>query len=83
MKKLLPAIALATMLAGCNDNTDTASLQTASNSEAILASLKSQGLTIHGPLEVPGGLQAYAASSGTQPLAVYIMPDANSASSLA
>ena len=77
MKKLLPAIALATMLAGCNENTGTTSSGTASSSEAILESLKSQGLTIHGPLEVPGGLQAYAASSGTQPLAVYIMPDAN------
>src|SRR5690606_23891719 len=44
---------------------------------AVLQTLEGQGVTIHSPMTVPGGLNAYAASSGTQPLAVYIMPDEN------
>ncbi|PZR94713.1 MAG: thiol:disulfide interchange protein DsbG [Stutzerimonas stutzeri] len=79
MKKILAAIAVTTLLAGCNEKTETTSSAPKGNDEGILQTLKSQGLTIHGPLQVPGGLQAYAASSGTQPLAVYITPDAKHA----
>lgn len=77
MKKLLLAIAAATVLAACNGNSDASSSDAGSDNRAILQSLESQGLSIHGPLKVPGGLKAYAASMGTQALAVYIMPDAN------
>ncbi|NRC57358.1 thiol:disulfide interchange protein DsbG [Neoaquamicrobium sediminum] len=77
MKKLLLALACATALSACNDSGDATSSDAVANDEAILQSLKNQGLSIHSPMEVPGGLKAYAASMGTQALAVYIMPDAN------
>lgn len=77
MKKLLFAAAFAATLAGCNDNRETASPQPDGENAAILQELKKQGVTVHGPLEVPGGLRAFAASTGTQPLAIYIMPDSN------
>ncbi|MCG8274703.1 thiol:disulfide interchange protein DsbG [Aquamicrobium sp. NLF2-7] len=76
MKMALLAAAFAVTLAGCNDNAGPQSSNGSSGNEAILQSLKNQGVTVHGPLNVPGGLAAFAASAGTQPLAVYIMPDA-------
>jgi thiol:disulfide interchange protein DsbG len=39
--------------------------------------LEKQGVKIHGPLETPSGLDAFAASVGTKPMAIYIAPDAN------
>lgn len=77
MKKFLFAAAFAVTLSGCNDNGETTARQADGKEAAILQELRKQGLTIHGPLDVPGGLPAFAASSGTQPLAVYIMPDSN------
>lgn len=77
MKKLLLALACAVVLAACNDNSVTNASNAGSDNRTILQSLESQGLSIHGPLKVPGGLEAYGASMGNQALAVYIMPDAN------
>lgn len=76
MKKVLLLTAFAAMmLAACDDNNGTASTDTDGKGEAILQTLRNQGVIVHGPLNVPGGLTAFAASSGTQPLAVYILPD--------
>lgn len=41
----------------------------------ILKTIEQQGITILGPMEVPGGLRAFAAKAGTQPLALYLTPD--------
>jgi thiol:disulfide interchange protein DsbG len=41
----------------------------------ILKTIEQQGITILGPMEVPGGLKAFAAKAGAQPLALFITPD--------
>lgn len=75
MKKLLLTAVLASALSACSDSNEPKG-SLASNTDApVLDALKAQGLTIHGPLDVPGGLDAFAASAGTQALAVYVMPD--------
>ncbi|MCG8274295.1 thiol:disulfide interchange protein DsbG [Aquamicrobium sp. NLF2-7] len=75
MKKLLLTAVLASALSACSDSNEPRG-SLASNTDApVLDALKAQGLTIHGPLDVPGGLDAFAASAGTQALAVYVMPD--------
>ena len=75
MKKLFLAAVSAAALSACSDTQDTSAAASGSEGSAVLQALERQGVTVHGPLEVPGGLNAYAASAGTQPLAVYIMPD--------
>lgn len=77
MKKLFLIAALAAALSACSDTQDTAASHSEGDRPSILQALESQGLRIHSPMAVPGGLNAFAASSGTQPLAVYIMPDEN------
>ena len=77
LKKLLLAAAFAASLAGCNDDSGTASADAGREGEAVLQALEERGLAVHGPLDVPGGLSAFAASSGTQPVAIYVMPDSN------
>ncbi len=41
----------------------------------ILKIIEQQGLTILGEMKVPGGLRAFAAKAGAQPLALYLTPD--------
>lgn len=41
----------------------------------ILNLIEQQGLTIVGEMQVPGGLRAFAAKAGAQPLALYLTPD--------
>ncbi|MGE8106738.1 thiol:disulfide interchange protein DsbG [Allorhizobium sp. NPDC080224] len=41
----------------------------------ILKAIEQQGLTILGEMKVPGGLRAFAAKAGAQPLALYLTPD--------
>jgi thiol:disulfide interchange protein DsbG len=41
----------------------------------ILKSIELQGLKILGEMDVPGGLRAFAAKAGSQPLAIYLTPD--------
>lgn len=43
----------------------------------ILKSVEQQGLKILGEMNVPGGLRAFAAKAGAQPLAIYLTPDNN------
>jgi len=75
MKKLLLTAVLTSALSACSGSNEPGS-GLASNTDApVLDALEAQGLTIHGPLDVPGGLDAFAASAGTQALAVYVMPD--------
>ncbi|SPZ48381.1 disulfide isomerase/thiol-disulfide oxidase [Agrobacterium tumefaciens] len=38
----------------------------------ILKSIELQGLKILGEMDVPGGLRAFAAKAGSQPLAIYL-----------
>ncbi|WP_051631296.1 thiol:disulfide interchange protein DsbG [Afifella pfennigii] len=88
MIRYLAAAAAILLLAGCSDDTsgqvtsaenkpgeNKAGENKAGAGAALLATLESRGLKIHGPLEAPGGLSAFAASSGARPLAVYILPD--------
>lgn len=42
---------------------------------ALLAALEKQGVTVVGPLPGTGGLSAWAAYMGRQPLALYLTPD--------
>lgn len=77
MKKLLLTAVVAVALVGCSDNNAPPSASSDSSDLPVLQALAGQGLTIHGPLDVPGGLNAFAASAGTQAMAVYIMPDAD------
>lgn len=42
---------------------------------ATLAALQKQGLSIVGTLPSPGGMTAYAAHAGTDPVALYLTPD--------
>lgn len=76
MKKLLLAAALATALAGCSDNAPPSN-SSGSSDLPVLQTLERQGLTIHGPLDAPGGLNAFAASAGTQAMVIYIMPNSD------
>lgn len=76
MKKYSAALVSILLLAGCNDNSGTGSSNDA-EAAPVLQMLESQGVKVHGNLEAPGGLTAFAASAGTKPLAVYIMPDSN------
>jgi thiol:disulfide interchange protein DsbG len=70
-----PLVAAAAItLAGCNGAN--AQNEAVGISPAV-AALEAQGLTIHGELDVPGGLQAYGASAGNNPVAVYVLPDPN------
>ncbi|MFN7026345.1 MAG: thiol:disulfide interchange protein DsbG [Pseudorhizobium sp.] len=41
----------------------------------ILNVIEQQGITILGEMKVPGGLRAFAAKAGAQPLALYLTPD--------
>lgn len=41
----------------------------------ILKVIEQQGITIVGEMQVPGGLRAFAAKAGAQPLALYLTPD--------
>ncbi|WP_115672537.1 thiol:disulfide interchange protein DsbG [Ciceribacter selenitireducens] len=41
----------------------------------VLKVIEQQGLTILGEMQVPGGLRAFAAKAGAQPLALYLTPD--------
>ncbi|UXS05590.1 thiol:disulfide interchange protein DsbG [Agrobacterium tumefaciens] len=41
----------------------------------ILRSIENQGIKILGEMKVPGGLRAFAAKAGAQPLAIYLTPD--------
>ncbi|MFT3834136.1 MAG: thiol:disulfide interchange protein DsbG [Micropruina sp.] len=41
----------------------------------ILRTIEQQGIRIVGEMEVPGGLRAFAAKAGAQPLAIYLTPD--------
>ncbi|WP_395517560.1 thiol:disulfide interchange protein DsbG [Pseudorhizobium flavum] len=41
----------------------------------ILKVIEQQGITILGEMKVPGGLRAFAAKAGAQPLALYLTPD--------
>lgn len=41
----------------------------------ILKTIEKQGIRIVGRMTVPGGLAAYAAKAGSQPLAIYLTPD--------
>lgn len=75
MRKLLLIATIAVALAGCNDNSVPSSTSSVGSDLPVLQTLEGQGVTIHGPLDVPGGLNAFAASTGTQAMAVYIMPD--------
>lgn len=77
MKKLVLVALSALILAGCSDTETATVTQTVSADAPVLRALERQGLTIHSPMAVPGGLDGFAASAGTQPLAVYVMPDAN------
>ena len=49
--------------------------QSASELPPILKTIEQQGLKILGEMEVPGGLRAFAAKAGAQPLAIYLTPD--------
>ena len=42
---------------------------------AALAALQKQGLSIVGTFPSPGGMTAYAAHAGTEPVALYLTPD--------
>lgn len=77
MKKLLLVVAIAAAIAGCSDNNAPPSPSSDNSDLPVLQTLERQGLRIHGPLDVPGGLNAFAASAGTQAVAVYIMPDSD------
>lgn len=41
----------------------------------ILKTIEQQGIKILGEMQVPGGLRAFAAKAGAQPLAIYLTPD--------
>lgn len=41
----------------------------------ILDAIEQQGIRILGEMQVPGGLRAFAAKAGAQPLAIYLTPD--------
>ncbi|WP_377274045.1 thiol:disulfide interchange protein DsbG [Rhizobium sp. R86522] len=41
----------------------------------ILKTIEQQGIRILGEMQVPGGLRAFAAKAGAQPLAIYLTPD--------
>lgn len=41
----------------------------------ILDTIEQQGIRILGEMQVPGGLRAFAAKAGAQPLAIYLTPD--------
>ncbi len=41
----------------------------------ILDTIEQQGLRIVGEMQVPGGLRAFAAKAGAQPVALYLTPD--------
>lgn len=41
----------------------------------ILGTIERQGIQIVGEMDVPGGLRAFAAKAGAQPLAIYVTPD--------
>lgn len=77
MRKLLLAVVIPAALAGCSDNNSPSSISPDGSDLPVLLSLERLGLRIHGPLDVPGGLSAFAASAGTQAVAVYIMPDSD------
>lgn len=75
MKNHLLITAALFALSACSDN-NVSQPDTAGKPDIpVLKALEAQGLTIHGPLDVPGGLDAFAASAGTQALAVYLLPD--------
>ncbi|SDH03024.1 thiol:disulfide interchange protein DsbG [Pelagibacterium luteolum] len=76
-KKLLLAAASAVLLSGCSNEDNSAASTPDATSSAALRALEGQGVTIHGSLDVPGGLNAFGASAGTQGMAVYIMPDSD------
>lgn len=76
-KKFLLAAALSALLAGCSNDDNSAASTVAAGGSAALLALERQGVTIHGPLDVPGGLNAFGASAGTRGMAVYIMPDSD------
>lgn len=77
MRKLLLLVAVAVALAGCSDNSTSPSTSSGGSDLPVLKTLEGQGLKIHGPLDAPGGLNAFAASAGTQAMAIYIMPDSD------
>jgi thiol:disulfide interchange protein DsbG len=67
-----PAIALALMMA--------AVMATGAEAEdkpypEIFRTIEQQGIRILGEMQVPGGLRAFAAKAGAQPLAIYLTPD--------
>lgn len=74
MKRLFLAAAMAGVLSACSD-TDPVVSDAGSADEPILEALENQGITIHSPMAVPGGLDAFAGSVGPQPVAVYLLPD--------
>jgi thiol:disulfide interchange protein DsbG len=76
-KKFLLAAASVALLAGCSNDDNNAASTADADGSAALRALEGQGVTIHGPLDVPGGLDAFGASAGTQGMAVYIMPDSD------
>jgi thiol:disulfide interchange protein DsbG len=67
-----PAIALALMMG--------AVMATGAEAEdkpypEIFRTIEQQGIRILGEMQVPGGLRAFAAKAGAQPLAIYLTPD--------
>jgi thiol:disulfide interchange protein DsbG len=70
---LIPALLFA--LSACSDNDGSLPVAAGEPEAPALKALEALGLTIHGPLDVPGGLKAFAASIETQAVAVYVMPD--------
>ena len=69
-----PWVAAAITLARCNGAN--AQNEAVGISPAV-AALEAQGVTIHGELDVPGGLQAYGGSARNNPVAAYVLPDPN------
>lgn len=70
--RLFPAIALTLMMG--------AAMATGVKAEdqaypEILKTIEQQGIRILGEMQVPGGLRAFAAKAGAQPLAIYLTPD--------
>jgi Protein-disulfide isomerase len=70
-----PLVAAAAItLAGCSGTSAQTDVE---ETPPAVSALQAQGLTIHGELDVPGGLRAFGASAGNNPVAVYVLPDPN------
>ncbi|MFC5385822.1 hypothetical protein ACFPLB_07555 [Aquamicrobium segne] len=60
MKTLMLTAVLAFALSACSDSNQPGGSRASETDAPVLATLEAQGLTIHGPLDVPGGLDAFA-----------------------